>query len=339
MKYYWTSEEDALLSGLSLEAQILYLRSLKPYVDFKTGISGLVKRHSYQEFTEVLAFVPCARSRIKPGPRPTREFLRARLAELERAGLIEQYKEDGDDKVTPLTFRLLSVQNGSFIKNLNTQSTTNEHPSVQAPIIDNNQIVTDVNDSKNTSVSPDTTPHFFNPLSLKDINKEKEREALTRKLDSIITRLDDIEAKIAQGPKYARRQKIVLKPSDSMALTTSVQNGIVQETIDAYRLSYRERYKIDPIINSTAQSVLSKVVDTIGLDAPGVVRFYVEESRPYYIQRCHDPLLLQSDLNSLRTKWNSKLNGVIIKDKDSSLVSLQNMIDDAESMQSLCFLE
>lgn len=83
---FWNDEEDAALQGLSLEAQIIYLRGIRRFAD-KNGVSGIERRINWASLCEACHFVPDVGSK-KPASKPTRDMVKHRLSELERAGLI-----------------------------------------------------------------------------------------------------------------------------------------------------------------------------------------------------------------------------------------------------------
>ena len=83
---YWNDEEDAALQGLSLEAQIIYLRGIRRFAD-KNGVAGVERRINRSSLSEVCHFLPDRRS-PRPESKPTWDSVKHRLAELERAGLI-----------------------------------------------------------------------------------------------------------------------------------------------------------------------------------------------------------------------------------------------------------
>ena len=56
-----TSDELAALEGLPYVQQVLYFRGIKPYMDRKTGITGIKRRISYQSLCEALYIEPIAR--------------------------------------------------------------------------------------------------------------------------------------------------------------------------------------------------------------------------------------------------------------------------------------
>lgn len=93
------SDEDDRLQGLSADSQIIYLRGLRRYMDFKTGIVGDSRNSSltHQSLKRLIEFVPESKSRATPkrvNENITTHYIRARLSELERAGLIERKEKE-----------------------------------------------------------------------------------------------------------------------------------------------------------------------------------------------------------------------------------------------------
>lgn len=85
---FWNEDEDAALQGLSMEAQIIYLRGIRRFAD-KNGVAGIERRINRASLSEVCHFMPQRRS-PRPESRPTWDQVRHRLNELESSGLIVQ---------------------------------------------------------------------------------------------------------------------------------------------------------------------------------------------------------------------------------------------------------
>jgi len=79
-------EELSALSGLPHLQQLLYLRGIRPYVDYQSSLVGIKRGVSYQSFAEALYIEP--HQGIKGGS-PSKDQLRRALKGLERAGLLE----------------------------------------------------------------------------------------------------------------------------------------------------------------------------------------------------------------------------------------------------------
>lgn len=78
-------EELSALNGLPHLQQLLYLRGIKPFVDYRTGIVGLMRGISYQSLAEELYIEP--HSGIKSGS-PSKDQIRRAIKGLEKAGLL-----------------------------------------------------------------------------------------------------------------------------------------------------------------------------------------------------------------------------------------------------------
>lgn len=87
---HWNADENAALQGLSLEAQLIYLRGIRFYAD-ANGIAGEKRRISERSLAEAVEFIPDRGSTSKPryAKDMSRKYIRSKLDELERAGLIK----------------------------------------------------------------------------------------------------------------------------------------------------------------------------------------------------------------------------------------------------------
>jgi|GEM_PF-6655434 len=87
----FTSHEDDLLHGLPVEAQLLYLRGLRRYMDYTTAIvGGAARRISLLMLCELLEVFP---HQGMKGARPDKSKIRRLLGWLERTGLIERIED------------------------------------------------------------------------------------------------------------------------------------------------------------------------------------------------------------------------------------------------------
>lgn len=83
METKWNDEEDHALRGLSMLAQVMYLRVFRRFMNYRTGVSGADFRITYQVICDAVGFVPDWGSK-KPRWSPSREEVRAAIRELER---------------------------------------------------------------------------------------------------------------------------------------------------------------------------------------------------------------------------------------------------------------
>ena len=78
-------DELSALNGLPYIQQLLYLRGIKPHMDYRSGIVGLTRGISYQSLAEALYIEP--HSGIKSGS-PSKDQIRRAIHGLEKAGLL-----------------------------------------------------------------------------------------------------------------------------------------------------------------------------------------------------------------------------------------------------------
>lgn len=111
--WQFNEDEDAAMEYLPHSDQVLYLRGLRKHMDFSTGIVGLSRRISYQQFKELLE-VNRRQGSTKGDYTPTRDELRAMIARLVSVGLIERVDVDARDKVKPMIFKLPFAHVGRY---------------------------------------------------------------------------------------------------------------------------------------------------------------------------------------------------------------------------------
>jgi hypothetical protein len=92
MDFVINENELATLCGLPHIQQLAYLRGIRPYMDVKTGISGVKRRISHQSITEQLYVEPHQGMKSQNF---SRAQIRRAIAGLERAGMITVESADG----------------------------------------------------------------------------------------------------------------------------------------------------------------------------------------------------------------------------------------------------
>ena len=103
-----TDDEDAELQGTTAEAQVIYMRVIRRHMDFATGVSAV----TYGQMKAVIEYIPDKGSQL-PARRVkdiSNHYIRARLAELERQGLIEPL--DKQSRFDAPSFRCLLAPAG-----------------------------------------------------------------------------------------------------------------------------------------------------------------------------------------------------------------------------------
>ncbi len=87
MRTTWNDEEDDALQGLPLRAQIMYLRGIRRYMDYASGICGGPNRRIS---LAMLAEITQELVNRQILPKVSKDGVRASLDQLKRAGLIER---------------------------------------------------------------------------------------------------------------------------------------------------------------------------------------------------------------------------------------------------------
>lgn len=106
-------DELEAMSGLPHIQQLAYLRGIRPYMDVKTGITGIKRRISYQSISEQLYIDPHQGIKSQSF---SRDQVRRAVSGLARVGVIEVQSE-GMQLILkcPLATRAFSVQNKAAI--------------------------------------------------------------------------------------------------------------------------------------------------------------------------------------------------------------------------------
>ncbi len=113
MDFVINGDELAAMSGLPHIQQLAYLRGIRPYMDVKTGITGIKRRISYQSISEQLYIEPHQGIKSQSF---SRDQVRRAVSGLVRAGMIE-VQSDGMQLILkcPLALKHYSVQNKAAI--------------------------------------------------------------------------------------------------------------------------------------------------------------------------------------------------------------------------------
>lgn len=87
MRTSWNDQEDTALQGLPLRAQIIYLRAIRRYMDYRSRISGGPQRRISLGMLAEIAQEHINRQIM---PKASKDGIRAAIEQLKRAGLIER---------------------------------------------------------------------------------------------------------------------------------------------------------------------------------------------------------------------------------------------------------
>ncbi|MBP8283316.1 MAG: hypothetical protein KAX46_05305 [Chromatiaceae bacterium] len=141
MRTAWDDDEHEALRGLSMLAQLIYLKVFRRRMDYATGIAGGPGRMiSLACIIEEVGFVPDLRS-TKPRWVPTRGEVRAAIAELERLRplgddpdtLTALLDERGSGLTTGYVKKLVFARTDQSVQNMNNPRTTHEQPYNNRP--------------------------------------------------------------------------------------------------------------------------------------------------------------------------------------------------------------
>lgn len=92
-----------------------------------------------------------------------------------------------------------------------------------------------------------------------------------------------------------------------------------RETWRAYAEAFLSRYGTEPVRNAKVNAAIKGFVKRVGYtDAPHVAGFYLSHADAFYLRKCHDAGLLQSDAEKLRTEWatNRKVTSLSAKQQE-----------------------
>lgn len=124
MRISFNEHEDDALHGLRWQSQVIYIRGMRRFMDYQTGIVGGRKRRiSYQMLMEISEQHPVQGSNVNRGTL-SRSALRSSIGELQRAGLVQPI----DNNSKYLIFRLMLADSDQSVQNKNDHRTTKEQP-------------------------------------------------------------------------------------------------------------------------------------------------------------------------------------------------------------------
>ena len=110
----WNDEEDMALQGLPWLAQIVYLRGIRRFMDYQTGVVGVRRGISYQSIAETAYVEPLPGRHSADTGAPSARTIRTAIDNLIKAGLLVR---QGDDSrlvfLLPLASRDESAQKSS----------------------------------------------------------------------------------------------------------------------------------------------------------------------------------------------------------------------------------
>lgn len=76
------------------------------------------------------------------------------------------------------------------------------------------------------------------------------------------------------------------------------------DTWEAYRQAYLERYRVEPVRNTSVNSMIGKLVDRLGAEiAPRVAAYYLTHDKAFYVGAKHSVAILLRDAEGIHTDW------------------------------------
>ena len=96
-------------------------------------------------------------------------------------------------------------------------------------------------------------------------------------------------------------------------------------TWESYRATYVTRYGVDPVRNQQVNSMLCKLVDKLGAEAPAVAGFYVTHNNEWYVGHRHPVSCLVKDAEGLRTQW---ATGVVATKREAASASAKDEVSE-----------
>ncbi len=295
--YLITDEELELLREKPWSAQLIYLRAIRPYMDYSTGIVGLRRGISRQSIAEELS-VPGQQGRHHARRVvPSAKEIRYGLDLLKKGGLIDQIPVD-----KKLVFRLPYAQMDQSVQNM--RGRRGAEKKGQSGAEKNDKFI-----NEEECITPamkghaDTLMRGRHPVSGKKTKKPYTEADASVSVEPVQTR------KLSQAEPS--RQAPLLPP---VALTNNTPlreptPKVTQHRIStvpawtAYAAAYRERYGVDPVRNSTVNGQLAHLVRRLGDEAPGVARYYLDLEDGLYRREGHSVGMLLKHCEHLRTLW------------------------------------
>ena len=183
----FNDDEDSVLQGLRPATQVIYLRGIRRFMDYETGLVGVKRKISYTSLSECCEFIPDTRCNIK-AERKTKEGVRAAIKELVRAGLVEKIVDKNQ-----LIFKCILATTDESVLSMNNTRTTHEQPPMSNPSNPNELNGLSGDDS---TYQKSVRPVMSNTHPITDIRKDQEiKKETCLSTKKTIIKFDD-EAKV-----------------------------------------------------------------------------------------------------------------------------------------------
>jgi hypothetical protein len=80
-------------------------------------------------------------------------------------------------------------------------------------------------------------------------------------------------------------------------------NPLNANTWKAYKAAFVGKYRVDPVRDAKANSLIRQFVQRLGAEAPAVAAFYLTSQKPFHVQKSHALQPMLADAEGLRTEW------------------------------------
>lgn len=131
--------------------------------------------------------------------------------------------------------------------------------------------------------------------------------------------------------KNIKEDKRIEKKSAGVEKPKSKSNPLNSEIWEAYRSSYFNRYKVNPVRNAKVNSNISQLASRLGPEAIEIVRFYLSHNDAFYLKNMHDIGHCLANAESLRTQFlkGRAITSVHVKNFEKNLNQVE-LIREAE---------
>jgi hypothetical protein len=295
--YLITDEELELLREMPWAAQLIYLRAIRPYMDYSTGIVGLRRGISRQSIAEELS-VPGQQGRHNARRVvPSTKEVRHGLDLLKKEGLIAQIPAD-----KKLVFRLPHAQMDQSVQNMRGRRGAEKRGQSGAE---------EISKLINTEeyITPAMKGHANTPMRGRHPVSGKTTKKPYTEANASVSAEPEQTRKLSQAepPRQAPLLPPVAltnnPPPRKPALKAAKQRISTVPVWTAYATAYRERYGVDPVRNSTVNGQLAHLVRRLGDEAPDVARYYLDLEDRLYRREGHSVGMLLKHCEHLRTLW------------------------------------
>lgn len=127
--------------------------------------------------------------------------------------------------------------------------------------------------------------------------------------DQITNESQTDDKPMTNGSQYKKKLRNKEIKNKELKGSTDPQKPTRQKTWVSYSDAYASRYGVAPNRDAKVNSLIKKIVESVGEEAIQLVQFFVRHQKTFYVDRMHDLGLCVADIQSLRTQM---LTGVTV---------------------------